>query len=152
MSGRSAAYTSAQNAQFAFRSAGWVHAGTRAKKFVKPPAKNTDAQMDARAGAKPIPLPLTPMVLPYMRQARVAFRIERVPQTARLSRGRKNDDHSWSLSDTEIKDVAYVPPRDGAIPPTLAIRVVRVDSGDTLGVIEVQMPEEPRRQAAAGRG
>jgi len=104
--------------------------------------------MDARAGAKPIPLPLTPMVLPYMRQARVAFRIERVPQTARLSRGRKNDDHSWSLSDTEIKDVAYVPPRDGTIPATLAIRVIRVDSGDTLGVIEVQMPEEPRRQAA----
>ena len=96
--------------------------------------------MDARAGAKPIPLPLTPMVLPYMRQARVAFRIERVPQTARLSRGRKNDDHSWSLSDTEIKDVAYVPPRDGAIPPTLAIRVVRVDSGDTLGVIVVLPP------------
>src|SRR5256714_3208946 len=117
------------------------------EKFVKPAARNTDGQS---AGVKAIPLPLTPMVLPYMRQARVAFRIERVPQAARLSRGRKNDDHSWSLSDTEIKDVAYIPPRDGTIPPMLSIRVVRVDSGDTLGVIEVPIvTEETKRQDRA---
>lgn len=56
----------------------------------------------------------------------------------------------------EIRDVAYIPPKDGLIPPKLAIRVVRVDSGDTLGVVEVPMPtEEPKRtggRPGQGRG
>ena len=43
----------------------------------------------------------------FVAQGRLAVRIERMPQLARLSTGRNNGDNSWSLTLDQLEDLTY---------------------------------------------
>lgn len=89
-----------------------------------------------------IPLALGPLVSPYKKRGRLSFRIERLPPLARLSAGRNNGDHSWSLAYDELEDLRYLIPESMDEPHVLAVRVIARDDGATLAVIEVPVPAD----------
>ncbi len=90
-----------------------------------------------RGATLSIPLDLAPLISPYRRHGRFTLRIENLPQGARLSAGRNNGDHTWSLALDELDELSYFPP--GEEDHTLAIRLVaKDDSGaTTLALIEL---------------
>jgi len=67
-----------------------------------------------------------------------------MPSRARLSRGRNNGDHSWSLTRDELDGLLYMPPKGMTESHTLSIRIVSLDSDDgaTLAVLEVPIIAE----------
>jgi len=52
-----------------------------------------------------VALDLLPLLKPFKRSGRLALRIERLPQRAKLSAGRRNSDGSWSLASDELEDL-----------------------------------------------
>ena len=90
---------------------------------------------------KALSLRLTPMLQPHRPKGRLAVRIERVPQLARLSRGRNNGDGSWSLASDELDALEYLGP-EGAELPVLAVRIIGLEQdGATLAVRELALAE-----------
>ncbi|HEY1838573.1 MAG TPA: SH3 domain-containing protein [Rhizomicrobium sp.] len=85
------------------------------------------------AASDPIALDLAPLIAAHKKQGRVAIRVERMPQTARLSQGRNNGAGSWSLAQDELEDLAYLPPQGATGRWTLAIRIVGSE-GATLAM------------------
>src|ERR1700744_4235544 len=84
--------------------------------------------------ADPIPIDLAPLIAPYRRNGRLTLRVERMPHRARLSRGAINSDRSFSLAPDELDGLQYLPPPGGGDPPTLGIRIIRVDGGDATTI------------------
>src|ERR1700761_5357691 len=122
----------------------------------KPPASRADRlglpARTAEAG-QVVPLKLAPLLAPYKKRGRLALRIERMPQVARLSVGRNNGNNSWSVSVEELEDLTYLLPRGFMEPHALAIRIIGLDEGgSTITVAEypvspatdaINTPEEP---------
>jgi len=79
---------------------------------------------------------LDPLLSQFGRDRRLALRVEHVPSRARLSRGRNNGDHSWSLTRDELPGLLYLPAKGMDAAHTLAIRIISLDSdgGSTLAV------------------
>ncbi len=107
---------------------------------------NTSMRMRVETPSAPtgIPLELVPLLSPYGRDRRLSLRVEHMPSRARLSRGRNNGDHSWSLTRDELDGLLYLPPKDMTESHTLSIRIVSLDSDDgaTLAVLEVPIIAE----------
>ncbi|MCF7643775.1 hypothetical protein, partial [Acinetobacter johnsonii] len=59
---------------------------------------------------KAVPLRVLPLIQPHRSRGLHTVRIERVPQLARLTRGRNNGNGSWSLLLDEVDGVEYVGP------------------------------------------
>ncbi|MGD0189617.1 MAG: SH3 domain-containing protein [Rhizomicrobium sp.] len=97
-------------------------------------------------------LDLAPLISLYGRGRRLSFRVERLPERARLTHGRNNGDRSWSLMRDDLDDLHYLPPEGMKTAHTLAIRIINLDSndGDTLAVLDfpVTPPQSPRNGAA----
>ncbi len=90
------------------------------------------------APASPVPLALAPLLAPYRKKGRLSLRVERVPQQARLSRGRNNGNGSWSLASDELDDLDYLPPDGASDMPALAIRIIGLDQdGATLAMLDL---------------
>jgi len=87
---------------------------------------------------KAVTLRLSPLVAPYRSKGLYALRIERVPQLARLSRGRNNGNGSWSLTPEEADGVEYIGPDSALERPSLALRLLDNDGG-TLAVLELPL-------------
>jgi hypothetical protein len=100
-----------------------------------------------------IPLELMPLLQPYRRHEHLSLRLERLPNRARLSRGRINDDRSWSLTLDDLHDLVYLPPEGLDKPHTLALRVISLDGdiGATLAVLDVPVAPGDARAVAAPR-
>jgi hypothetical protein len=106
-----------------------------------------------------IALDLLPLLKPYKRSGRLALRIERLPQRAKFSAGRRNSDGSWSLASDELEDLNYLIPSNIQAAHELTIRVMKFDDGaaSTLKVVEYPIPspdaapEPPRNEEAACR-
>jgi hypothetical protein len=83
-----------------------------------------------------IPLELAELLSSYGKNRRFSLRVERMPERARLSRGRNNGDRSWSLMRDELEDLFYLPPKGMNVEHTLAIRIIGLDgdNGATLAV------------------
>ena len=83
-------------------------------------------------------LDLAAVLAPYGRQGRLAVRVERMRDGARLSKGRNNGDNTWSLAPEELEGVIYLPPDDRVHADRLALRVIELneDGGTTLAVVE----------------
>lgn len=97
-----------------------------------------------------IPLELVPLLSVYGRNRRVSLRVERLPERARLSRGRNNGDRSWSLLREDLDDLRYLLP-PGMKAHTLAIRIINQDTedGSTLAVLD--FPVTPPRVSEPGQ-
>ena len=86
-----------------------------------------------------VPLSVASLVSVHRSNKRLCFRIERVPRTARLTSGRKNSDNSWSLTYGELCNVSYLPALGATQPLSLTLRVLGVESGETIEVFEVPL-------------
>jgi hypothetical protein len=106
-----------------------VAAGERVEELMRGAAEATEMP-DA------IPLELAELLSPYAKNKRFTLRVERMPERARLSRGRNNGDRSWSLMRDELEDLLYLPPKGMNVEHTLAIRIIGLDgdNGATLAV------------------
>jgi hypothetical protein len=90
------------------------------------------------APMKAVPLRLAPLLAPYRNKGRLALRIERVPQLARLTHGRNNGDGSWSLGLDEVEGLEYVGPDSALERPSLAVRIIALEQdGATLAVLDL---------------
>jgi DNA repair exonuclease SbcCD ATPase subunit len=98
-----------------------------------------------------IPLTLTPLVAPYRRHGQLSIRVERLPNGARLSRGRNNGDRTWSLGLNDLDDVLYQPPQGMEEALTLAVRILSLDGdhGSTLALLDLPVSPGDARAAAA---
>src|SRR5690348_15989012 len=83
-------------------------------------------------------LDLAAVLAPYGRHGRLAVRVERMREGARLSKGRNNGDNTWSLAPEELEGVFYLPPDNRVHADRLALRIVELneDGGSTLAVVE----------------
>jgi hypothetical protein len=111
----------------------------RATGFAKRPAASLLTAAPARVALAPIPLKLIPRVAPYKKHGRLSLRIERMPQGSRLSAGRNNGNNSWSLALDELEDLDFFPAEGALDIPTLALRIVGGEDGETLALLELQL-------------
>src|SRR6185312_10118671 len=121
----------------------------RATGYAKTAAATKPARLrdSARASPKPaaapqrtIALPLAKLLTPHKKHGRLCLRVEQLPQLARLSAGRNNGDSSWSLAVDELEDLAYHPPEGMAEAHTLAIRIISLEGGSTLEMVDFPIP------------
>ena len=99
-----------------------------------------------------IRLELAPLLSLYGRNRRLSLRVERLPDRARLSRGRNNGDRSWSLMREDLDDLHYLPPDGLKSGHTLAIRIINLDTDDGATLAVLEFPVSPNPQQSPGRG
>ena len=110
------------------------------------------AQISASAEAQQpaaIELSVTALLAPYKKHGRLSIRVEKAPQGSRLTRGTRNNDGSWSLASDELDDLGYLPPPGFDKPHALSLRVIGLQTGGTLAVIELPVTPGAARLAAA---
>jgi len=120
------------------------------KKEVIPPAFASITAADiirAPVVERTVPLDLLPLLKPFKRQGRLSLRIERLPQRAKMSAGRRNSDGSWSLASDELSDLNYLVPSNVPVEHELTIRVMGLEEGapTTLKVLQypIRLEETP---------
>ena len=119
------------------------------KRAAGPKAGGTKQEDDV-VEPRTIPLDLAPLVTPYKKHGRLSLRVERMPQQARLSKGTRNSDGSWSLTRDDLEDLEFSIPADAAATHKLAVRIISLVGGNTLAVIEVPVvPVEVEAKAPA---
>jgi len=71
----------------------------------------------------------------------LSFRVERLPLRARLTKGTFNGDRSWSLTQDDLADLAYLPADGIDVPPTISVRIVSLDGdyAQTLAVLDLPL-------------
>ena len=94
-----------------------------------------------------IPLNFLPLLKPFKRAGRLFLRVERLPQRAKMSAGKRNNDGSWSLASDELEDLEYLVPSNAPIEHELTIRVMTFEDGaaSTLKVLQhpIRLEEIP---------
>ncbi len=103
--------------------------------FASPPAGHAAR---APAGKQSTSLTLRPLLAPFKGRGRLFLRIEKLPQRASLSAGKRNSDGSWSLASDELDDVTYQVPPQAAGDHVLTMRVTALEGGEatTLKVLD----------------
>ncbi|HEV2547382.1 MAG TPA: SH3 domain-containing protein [Stellaceae bacterium] len=98
-------------------------------------------------------LDLAAVLAPYGRRGRLAVRVERMRDGARLSKGRNNGDNTWSLAPEELEGVLYLPPDDRVHADRLALRIIELneEGGTTLAVVEFPLAPSDATPLAPGR-
>ncbi len=79
-----------------------------------------------------IPVDFRPLLKPFKSAGRLCLRIERMPQGAKLSAGRRGTDNSWSLASDELEDLDYLISSNIARDHELTVRVVTFEDGAAL--------------------
>lgn len=116
------------------------------------------AASGAAQQAAAIELSVAALLAPYKKHGRLSIRIEKTPQGSRLTRGTRNNDGSWSLASDELDDLGYVPPPGFDKPHALSLRVIGLQTGGTLAVLELPVTpgatrlEAPAQAVPAGDG
>lgn len=124
------------------------------KKEVIPPAFASITAADiirAPVVERTVPLDLLPLLKPFKRAGRLSLRIERLPQRAKMSAGRRNSDGSWSLASDELSDLNYLVPSNAPAEHELTIRVMGFEEGAPTTLKVLQHPirlEEPSDPSA----
>lgn len=100
-----------------------------------------------------VPLDLAPLLAPHKKHGRVSIRVERMPQQARLSRGTRNSDGSWSLTRDELEDLELLIPEGTGAAHKLSVRIISLVGGNTLALVDVPVvpAEAEGPTAAAGK-
>ena len=87
-----------------------------------------------------INLDLEPLIAPYREHPNLAIRIERLPPQARLSNGRDNGDHTWSLTVDDVGNLRYLPPNGMQQSHTLAVTVIGMDADSATTLDKFDLP------------
>ena len=82
-----------------------------------------------------------PLVEPYKGNGKLSVRIENLPHKARFSAGARASEKSWSLTFDDLKGLNYLLPEGVDPDHTVTIRVIGLERGDTLGVLNVKTGE-----------
>ncbi len=120
----------------------------RATKFAKKTSRHVEIGGLARAGndaseeLRAVPLDILPLLQPFKKRGRLTVRIEKLPMQARLSAGRNNGDHSYSLSLDELEDLSYLAPEGTDARPVLSLRIMALDDGDAATIALRDLPVE----------
>ncbi len=102
----------------------------------------------ADAGKHATSLSLRPLLTPFKGRGRLFLRIEKLPQRATLSAGKRNSDGSWSLASDELDDVTYQVPPQAAGDHVLTIRVTALEGGEATTLKVLDFPVSFRTPAA----
>lgn len=100
------------------------------------------AETAATSGAG-IPLDLAPSLLPFGDHECLSVKVEHLPLLARLSKGRNNGDHSWSLSRDDLDGLLYLPPEGLATAHSLTVRIISLDSDSASTLLQFDVPITP---------
>ena len=103
----------------------------------------------AHAGKQSTSLSLRPLLTPFKGRGRLFLRLEKLPQRATLSAGKRNSDGSWSLASDELDDVTYQVPPQAAGDHVLTIRVTALDGGEATTLKVLDFPVSFRTPAVA---
>jgi hypothetical protein len=95
-----------------------------------------------------VPLFLAPLLAPYRKHGRLSLRVERMPQQARLSRGSRTGEGSWSVALDELDDLSFSAPASLRKVHTLALRVASLANGNTLATIEFKADPDATAEPA----
>ncbi len=100
-----------------------------------------------------IPVDFRSLLKPYKSAGRLCLRIERLPQGAKLSAGRRSTDNSWSLASDELEDLHYLVSSNVAPDHELTVRVMTFqdDSVSTLKVVQYAISASDAVPAQTGR-
>jgi hypothetical protein len=102
-------------------------------------AESLGVDAPAQSGdVKAVPLRITPLIAPHRAKGLYTIRLERVPQLARLTRGRNNGNGSWSLTPEEADGVEYIGPDSALDRPALALRLLD-NEGGTIAMLELPL-------------
>ena len=101
-----------------------------------------------------IPVDFRPLLKPFKSAGRLCLRIERMPQGAKLSAGRRGTDNSWSLASDELEDLDYLISSNIARDHELTVRVMTFEDGAALTLKVMQFavsandgaPLQPERE------
>src|SRR5689334_2651666 len=113
------------------------------KKEVTPPAFASITAADivrAPVIEQTVPLDLQPLLKSFKRAGRLSLRIERMPQRAKMSAGRRNSDGSWSLASDELEGLNYLVPPNVPAEHELTIRVMTFEDGAATTLKVIQYP------------
>lgn len=102
----------------------------------------------SRAAGPSTSLTLRPLLAPFKGRGRLFLRLEKLPQRATLSAGKRNSDGSWSLASDELDDVTYQVPPQAAGDHVLTIRVTALDGGEATTLKVLDFPISFRTPAA----
>ena len=89
-----------------------------------------------------IPVDFRPLLKPHKAAGRLCLRIERLPQGAKLSAGRRGADNSWSLASDELEDLHFLISSNVDRDYELTVRVMTFEDGEvsTLKVVQFVVP------------
>ena len=84
-----------------------------------------------------IPVDFRPLLKPSKKAGRLCLRIERLPQGAKLSAGRRSEGNSWSLASDELEDLHFLMSSSVARDHEITVRVMTFEDGEvsTLKVV-----------------
>ena len=102
----------------------------------------------AHAGKHATSLSLRPLLTPFKGRGRLFLRLEKLPQRATLSAGKRNSDGSWSLASDELDDVTYQVPPQAAGDHVLTIRVTALEGGEATTLKVLDFPVSFRTPAS----
>ncbi len=91
-----------------------------------------------------IPLDLGSVLAPYAQHRHLSLRVGQLPALARFSRGKRNDDRTWSLTPSDLANLELLLAEGSEPPPSLTIDIVGIDESDNAAVIgQVEVPVVP---------
>jgi hypothetical protein len=101
-----------------------------------------------------IPVDFRPLLKPHKAAGRLCLRIERLPQSAKLSAGHRSANDSWSLASDELEDLHFLVSSNVARDYELTVRLMTFLDGEvsTLKVVQfVVSASDSAAPAQAGR-
>ena len=92
--------------------------------------------------SRKIPVDFRPLLKPHRAAGRLCLRIERLPQGAKLSAGRRSAGNSWSLASDELEDLHFLVSSSVDRDHELTVRVMALEDGEfaTLKVVQFVVP------------
>jgi hypothetical protein len=85
-----------------------------------------------------VPVDFRPLLKAHKKAGRLSLRIERLPQGAKFSAGRRGEDNSWVLASDELEDLDFLVSASVARDYQFTVRVMAFEGGEisTLKVLE----------------
>ncbi len=89
-----------------------------------------------------VPVDFRPLLKAHKKSGRLSLRIERLPQGAKFSAGRRGEDNSWVLASDELEDLEFLVSSHVARDYQFTVRVMAFEGGEisTVKVVEFAVP------------
>ena len=84
---------------------------------------------------------LSPLIEAYKGYGKLTLRLENLPAKARFSAGMRAGERSWSLTPDDLPGLNYLLPEDTSADHTVKVRIIGMERGDTLAVMDVKVAQ-----------